>query len=529
MGQSVLRSSFVAAVGLLAAACLPTFEDSHLMMPPGGVPAFQEIPTPFTHVWEEPSHPFSGAAVIDVDGDGRHEVFLGGGRGQADMLLAFRDGKLTDIARAAGLGKGAVASHGAAATDIDNDGDVDLLVTRDDGLVAHVNHGGRFAARDIAIELPADSVALSVSVADIDQDGDADLYLSVFVAFPSFRSATFNDPTHAKKNILLRNDGGLKFTDITHQAGVAGLQNTFHATFANLDGDGDQDLILSQNTGEVEILENLGDGTFRNVWTKTGYGFWMGLAVGDMDRDGDLDIFASNAGTSIPKFLTAGDIRDDQRHNIDWIMMRNDGGLKFADVTQAMQLDGYGFAWGAQFEDLNNDGAQDLLVAQNYIKWPLHKLAPLPGKALLQLSAGNGAAPAFFQVPGLNLDNAEFGQSPVIMDIDADGRPDVLWLNMDGPLKAYLNKTTETFVTVRLPDAPAAAGALVRVTTDTGTVHERRLVTSTGLMTDPTPDLYFALPGAKGIARIEVTTLTGKRIERLAPPVNRVVAIDLDS
>ena len=157
------------------------------------------------------------------------------------------------------------------------------------------------------------SVPLSVAVSDIDHDGDGDLYISVFVDFPSFRSATYNDPTHAKENRMLLNNGDFTFTDITASSGAAGKQNTFLSVFADLDADGWQDLVVAQNTGEVEIFRNMKDRTFQSIATKSGYGFWMGVAVGDIDNDGDQDLFFSNVGQSIPTFLTAGDIRDDQQ------------------------------------------------------------------------------------------------------------------------------------------------------------------------------------------------------------------------
>ncbi len=103
---------------------------------------------------------------------------------------------------------------------------------------------------------------LSVSISDIDSDGHPDLYVSAFISFPAFRSATFNDPTHAKLNVMLRNNGDLTFTDITAQSNTAGMNNTFHTVFADLDNDRDPDMILSQNTGEIEIFENDGKGCF---------------------------------------------------------------------------------------------------------------------------------------------------------------------------------------------------------------------------------------------------------------------------
>ena len=175
---------------------------------------FTQIPADFTHTWTKGTHPFTGAAVIDVDGDGRFEVFVGGGEGQRDALLTYRNGRLVNIEEGTGLSNMS-ATYGSTAIDMDADGDTDLLVAREDGVYLYLNDGGRFQERRIPVDLPVNSVPFSIAVADIDHDGDGDLYISVFVNAKAFRSATFNDPTHAKPNRMLLNNGGLTFTDIT--------------------------------------------------------------------------------------------------------------------------------------------------------------------------------------------------------------------------------------------------------------------------------------------------------------------------
>src|SRR5680860_871799 len=99
-----------------------------------------------------------------------------------------------------------------------------------------------------------------------------------------------------------------KTTPYSPSSGTASKQNTFLSTFVDLNGDGWQDLVVAQNTGEVEIFKNERNNTFTSVATNTGYGFWMGLAVGDVDKDGDQDLFFTNVGTSIPQFLLKGDL-----------------------------------------------------------------------------------------------------------------------------------------------------------------------------------------------------------------------------
>ena len=137
-----------------------------------------------------------------------------------------------------------------------------------------------FSPREIPINSPADSEPLNVAVGDIDGDGDGDLYVSFFVDVSHFRSATYNDPSHAKTNILLRNDGDFNFTDITESSGTASKQNTFLAGFMDLNEDGWLDLVVAQNTGQVEFFRNRQDGTFDSVEVKTGWGVLDGHGDG---------------------------------------------------------------------------------------------------------------------------------------------------------------------------------------------------------------------------------------------------------
>jgi len=491
----------------------------------GSSAPFKPVPAGFVHSWNHLTHPFTGAAAIDIDGDGKFEVFIGGGQGQRDVLLSYRDGRLVDIEKGTGLSNDA-ATYGSTAIDMDADGDTDLLVARNDGVYLYLNDGGRFRENRIAVDLPDHSVPLCVTVSDIDHDGDGDLYIGVFVDYPSFRSATFNDPGHAKTNRMLLNNGDLTFTDITASSGSAGKQNTFFSVFIDLDGDGWQDLVVAQNTGEVEIFRNMRNRTFESIATHSGYGFWMGLAAGDIDNDGDQDLFFTNVGRSIPTFLTRGDIGGDQRHTHEWLLLRNEGGFRFTDVTDAYRLTGEGFAWGAVFEDLNLDGQLDLLVAQNYIKWPIHKFFKLSGRAYLQ--RGETGAGAFEHAPSLGIENKYFGQSPLIADLDGDGRPDLLWINKDGPARAFLNTASGNYITIVVPDTVAALGTRVSVETDNGRSYTREVIPGAGMLTDQNPELTFGLGDLEQAIRVVIRRPNGQTEAIAAPPINKKTAIKLN-
>jgi hypothetical protein len=507
--------------GLAVSGCIwihPTEPEREL---PSDVaaPRFEPVPVDFAHRWDrESSHHLTGAAVLDVDGDGREEIFVGGGAGQPNALLGLRDGRLVDRIHGSGL-EATGATYGSCAIDLDGDSDVDLVVAHDRGVTLFVNESGVFRPRPLPVELPADAVPLAVAVSDIDHDGDGDLYLSVFVDLPHFVAATFNVPEHAKANRLLRNDGNLHFTDITTPV-TASKQNTFTSLFVDLDGDRYQDLVVAQNTGQVEILRNLGGGGFEAVPLASGYGFWMGVAAGDIDADGDQDLFFTNVGDSFPAFLVNGDRRDDQAPANGWLLLRNEGGFRFTDATRSAGLAGLGFAWGAVFQDMNLDGRLDLLVSQNYVKWPVHRLFKFPGKLLL--SADEGAD--FYPAPGA--ENPAFSNSPVISDLDGDGRPDLFWLNNDGPSRAYLNRSDGNRVSVWMPDSVSALGARVHLEGG-GARYTLEVASASGLGVDQSPELVFGLGTATRAERLVISWADGRATVIEDPPVNRPLRIEL--
>ncbi len=482
---------------------------------------FQKIDIDFTIAWDQDVHPFTGAAAIDVDGDNVDEVFIGGGNNQADRLYRYINGELVNTIANTGLSN-VEAAHGAVSFDMDSDGDVDLAVARATGVYLYVNNGlGVFEEQLIPVlNQPAESEPFQVAVTDVDRDGDVDLYISYFVAFPQFRSATFNDPSHAKLNRLLLNNGDMTFTDVTEAAGVASSANSFGAIFLDLNGDFYDDLIVAQNTWQVEIFENNQDGTFTLRPIDTGYGFWMGIGAGDIDNDGDQDLFFPNVGGSILPLFTQGDIRPDQRHTHDWALLRNDGNFNFTDVTDEWRINKEGFAWGGVFEDVNLDGKLDLFVAQNYIKWPVHAVWKLPGKAFLQTTDDRGNA-VFIDSPDLGLKNKHYGQSSLFVDLNGDARLDYFWINMGDQQSAYLNTSSENFVSFRLPDDIAHLGTEIVIETSQGQSYTRKLIAGQGYLTDQTSELVFGLKGIDAVDRAVVSWPDGTNTILLNPEINR--------
>jgi len=257
------------------------------------IPIFREVPIDFVHQHSPPAHGFAGGAIIDIDGDGVQEIFVGGSARQPDALFSYQNGEFKNIIEGTGLSNVEEGTYGALSIDIDHDGNTDLLIARDSGVYLYTNREKSFSETKIEFTLEEAAIPLSISAGDINKDGFIDLYISTFINAANFKTATFNDPTHKKANIMLLNNGDNTFQDVTVSSGLEFKQNTFLSSFVDLNNDGWLDLVVAPNTDRVRIYKNLRDSTFEEMPPPTVYGFWMGMAVGDVDNDGDMDLFFS--------------------------------------------------------------------------------------------------------------------------------------------------------------------------------------------------------------------------------------------
>ncbi len=400
------------------------------------IPTFTSAKLEFTHIYTDPTHwPAVGGTVFDSNGDGTPEVFIGGGTNQSGVVFSYSDGKVID--RTEEINFAGVKGHvyDAETTDVDLDGDDDVLLIRDEELFLYVNTRSGFEEYTIPLPLDEKTIPLSVAVGRINGDSFPDLYISTFMKKTLFRASTFNDPEHKTANIALRNNRNYTFSDITASSGLAFSQNTFYARFADLNSDNLEDLIVVPNTDQVRVYKNQGSGSFELADTLGGFGFWMGIAVADIDNDGDNDFFVSNAGKTVPQFLLSGDETPEQTIDTSWRFFRNDGDFVFTDITKPSGVDIPEWAWGSEFADFNQDGRADLIVMENFINWPLHKYFPNPGRLLIQDTKGR-----FVATEGRSgVTNRFFGLVPLVVDLNSDSFPDVVFLNQKGPAQVFVN------------------------------------------------------------------------------------------
>jgi hypothetical protein len=151
-------------------------------------------------------------------------------------------------------------------------------------------------------------------------------------------------------------------------------------------------------------------------------------------------------------------------------------------------------------------------------------LFKLSGRIYLQ-STHDGAR-TFHHTPALGLENNYFGQSPLVVDLIGDGRQDLLWINMDGPVRAFLNTSRRNFITLVVPDTVSLLGTRISIETDRGKSYTRAVTGTVGMLTDQTPELSFGLGDLEQVRRVVIQRPNGQTEIISSPPLNMKTVIN---
>ena len=336
-----------------------------------------------------------GLAVGDVNGDGLDDVYVCQAGGLPNRLfLQQADGTVADVSRAAGV-DWLDSTSSALLVDLNNDGRQDLALATAAGVLVQFNRGdGTFGRRALVAFDDTDVQALSA--VDYDNDGDLDLYVTVDFASGTTRRREglpgflYHDANDGGINRLLRNDGGGKngdwvFTDVTAEVGLDthNRRHSLAASWEDYDNDGDLDLYVANDYGQNCLYRNGRDASgnvrFEEVAEAAGvvdFGSGMSVSWADYNRDGRMDLYVGNmfstAGSRITtqdRFLpnTTPSRRALYRRFVKGnSLYRNDGPKGFREVDHSGAAMGR-WAWSSQFADLDNDGWEDIVVANGYI------------------------------------------------------------------------------------------------------------------------------------------------------------------
>ncbi|HWN99355.1 MAG TPA: FG-GAP-like repeat-containing protein, partial [Blastocatellia bacterium] len=292
-----------------------------------------------------------GVVPFDFDGDGDLDLLEVGV--QSIRLYRNDGGKFVDVTEQSGLRRSSAPEPIAAvAGDYDNDGRPDIFLLGYGRLALYHNDGnGKFSDVTAASAIPEyPYIALSAALVDVDHDGDLDIFIAGFIDISKTQTGSpsqppvFPDDFPGAPNLLLRNNGNGKFTDITSAAKVSGSGGHAVAIVpTDFDNHRDIDLLVVNYGSAPTLFSNQRDGTFRDVAAEVGLntkGRFTCVAAGDVNKDDFTDFFFGRADG--PGFFAISDGKD-----------------HFVMTPAVSGTEGAG---RAQFLDYDNDGLLDLVI-----------------------------------------------------------------------------------------------------------------------------------------------------------------------
>jgi enediyne biosynthesis protein E4 len=494
----------------------------------------------------------NGIAWLDFDEDGYLDVYVVNGwklsgrdvveKGRNALYRNRGDGTFEDVTDRAGVwGEGRWGS-GVAVADYDGDGWPDILVTNFGPNVLYRNRGDRTfenVAAQAGIEAPGWNTG--AAFLDADGDGDLDLYVAAYI------ECTMDEVLDAKRTLewkgkekvavgpfglqgardhFFLSDGKGHFVDATAESGLEDRSRGygFAVRAADLDGDGDLDIYVANDSDANYLYRNDGKGRFEEVglWTGAAFGgggaaqAGMGVEVGDIEGDGNLDIFVTNFSED---FST---------------LYRGTGGGFFEDVSEKTGVGDPTYipmSWGAALADLDDDGDLDLAVANGHIYPQVDDVPDSLTYRQRNLLFENEGGGHFEDVtgnagPGFSVVESSRGLSAG--DYDNDGDLDLLVSNLDQPPSLLRNDSAGGHWLTVVCEAPPGQGPLIgtRVIVTAGrTTMVRDIASSASYLSVHDPRPHFGLGAAQSVNRVEVRWPDGTRTVRENVSANQFLRI----
>jgi enediyne biosynthesis protein E4 len=504
----------------------------------------------------------ASVSVTDFDGDGWADLYLPNRRfGAPNALYRNRgDGTFEDVAARVGLAdlnrRGEGVSMGSIWGDFDNDGREDVLVYRYGYLALFRNiDGTRFEDVTAAAGLHRWVNSNGAIWLDYDRDGLLDLYVTAYfradvdlwnVSTTRIMHNSFEFANNGGKNLLFHNLGGGRFEDVTDRLGVGSTRWTLAAASADLNDDGWPDIYLANDYGPEELYLN----DHGKRFTLSGAGLesesksGMSVSLGDAYNRGRLDVFVTNISERGYLF---------QNNNLRLNEMPEHA--RFSKIADATVADA-GWAWGAQFGDLNNDGSNELFVANGFISavrtksywysmskiaganrnlfedarsWPAFGNASLSGyeRSRVFLNRGVGGWVDVAAVVGVH--DEYDGRAVALADLSNRGVLDVIVANQNQPALLYRNHpdAANHWITFRLVGTRSNRSAIgAEVVLESGATRQRRVVDGgMGFASQNDRRVHFGLGQNEWVDRVVIRWPSGRQQVLSNPVVDQIHTI----
>ncbi len=419
----------------------------------------------------------AAVSVTDFDRDGWQDLYVTNSAvGSRNALYRNRqDGTFEDVAAPLGVAevnhRATGVSMGAVWGDYDNDGYEDLFLYRwGRPELFHNDRGSGFTRVTESANLPDWINANAAVWFDYDRDGWIDLFVGGF--YPAdlnlwnltntrVMPESFEYAQNGGRNYLFRNRGDGIFEEVAEATGLTSERWTLAAAAADVDHDGDPDLFVANDFGINELYINDRGRRFREVGREANVArtpkSGMNASFGDVLNRGEWTLYVTNI--SEPGVLIHG--------NDLWVPTHDSGGApRYRNLAGAMGVELAGFAFGAQFGDLNNDGWLDLFVTNGFVSgetrdsywydysmvagghrniiadasnWPAMRGRSLSGYQADRVWLNDGTGRFQDVTPAVGVVNRYDGRAVAVADLWNRGVLDVVVAYQRGPLLVYKN------------------------------------------------------------------------------------------
>jgi hypothetical protein len=460
------------------------------------------------HIMPQVASMGAAVSVVDFDRDGWQDLYVtNSGEGSRNSLYRNQgDGTFRDVASELGIGDVNQAetgvSMGAVWGDYDGDGYEDLFLYKWGRPELFHNDAGRsFTRATEKAGLPLWANANTALWFDYDRDGRLDLFVGGYypesvnlwhLSTTRMMPESFEYAQNGGRKYLFHNLGDGKFEEVSAQMGINTRRWALASAAADLRGTGYPDLFIANDYGVSELFINEGGKGFREVGQSSGVGFapksGMNAAFGDIMNQGKLSVYVSNI--SEEGVLIQG--------NNLWVPKEQsaaNGEPQYDNLAREMNVEMGGWSFGAQFGDLNNDGALDIYLVNGYVSatkgtnywydfskiaggnsaiiadaanWPPMEGRSLSGFQQKHVFINDGAGRFINVAQAVGVRDDYDGRSVALVDLWNRGVLDVVVANQRGPLLVYKNTVApeNKWIAFELEGAESnrsAIGAQVRV------------------------------------------------------------------